>query len=315
MKRKFISIFPVLTMIFIVVVDVTAQAPSFKYNVEYVCNKDKSTERVVVRYCRRDSDKPGWPATTDDANYCHVEYLDRPTNVPSIPFFASELQRDMSVKLSSCKDPTTGKSPTAATTSANTASSDTSIAKAIAAKVDINIVGMRFGEPLRLGNCSLFQLGRLKQNCLDLVTQIGRDFGAETKVPDDMKIVTLASANCPSWVWNCIAYATVHDGRLDSVSLFTNGRNSASVVTRELTAKYGKPSRLIAGNVSPDTGNPFKISEPEWDLPGLRVRYEIVRKEDDGSRVQINEGIVRIMTEAEHQRRLNKQKEPVKTKL
>lgn len=314
--KVMIRVFPLFAHVFIGVIQLPAQAPPFKYNVDYVCNKDKTTERVVVRYCRRDSDQRGAPVTPDNANYCHVEYLDRPTNLPEIAFFKSELQSDIAAKLSSCKDPVTGKPPAGgAAANPGTASPDTSIAKALAAKVDINIVGMRFGDPLGLGTCSLFQLGRLKQNCFDLVTQIGKDFGGETTVPDDMKIVTLVSANCPSWVWNCTAYVTVHDGRLDGVSLFTNGRNSASVVTRDLTAKYGKPSRIIAGTVTPDTGNPFKINEPEWDLPGLRVRYEIVRKEDDGSRVKINEGIVRIMTDAEYLRRKAKEKEPVKSKL
>lgn len=314
-----------VTLGFASVFGVMAQEAVFKNNVEYVCKKDQVTERVVVRYCRRDSDKAGWRPTPDNENYCHVEYLDRPTNVPSIPFFSSELRSDIGAKLATCKDPATGKPPaggaaTAGGTTSASAFGDTSIAKALAAKVDINILGMRFGDPLRLGNCPLLQLAPLKQNCymagVDLVSQIGKEWGtAESTVPDDMKIVTLAPDNCPSWVWKCTAYVTVHDGKLDGVALFTDGRNSATKVTRDLTTKYGKPTRVKLGHVKPDTGNPFDVNNPEWDLPGLRVRYEVVRREEDSDRINTNEGIVRIMTETEHQRRLNKQKEPVKTKL
>lgn len=320
MNRKALvyGILPALTLIFVGAIESIGQAAPFKYNVEYVCKKKhQATERVVVRYCRRDSDQPG-ERTADVNNYCHVEYLDRPTNIPSIPFFSAELQSDIGAKLASCKDPATGKPPTGGgSTSGNTTggSADTSIAKALAAKVDINILGMRFGDPLGLGTCSLFQLGSLKQNCFDLVTQIGKDFGAETTVPDDMKIVTLTSANCPSWVWNCTAYVTVHDGKLDGVALFTDGRNSATKVTRDLTTKYGKPTRIKLSHIVPDTGNEFDVNNPEWDLPGLRVRYEVIRRDEDSDRINTKEGIVRIMTETEHQRRLNKQKEPTKTKL
>ena len=322
MKGKFFSIFPVLAMISIAVVEVTAQAPSFNYNVEYVCNKDNSTERVVVRYCRRDSDKPGWPATTDDANYCHVEYLDRPTNVPNIAMFKSELHSDIAAKLSTCKDPVTGKSPGRGASTTAGMSADTSIAKALAAKVDLNILGMRFGEPLRLGDCPFLLPGPMKQNCFpafsDLVSALAKELETGEKAADDVKNVKLTASNCPSWVQDCTAYVTVHNGVLDGVSLFTNGRNAMNAVTKDLTAKYGKPTSIAPKTFKPDVGNAFNYNQPSWVLPGLRVTYDVVfnvQDETDTERASSKVGMVRIMTEAEHQRRLNKQKEPVKSKL
>lgn len=316
------KIFAALALTFIGAIGLTAQTQPFKYNVEYVCNKEKTTERVVVRYCRRDSDKPGSPATPDNANYCHVEYLDRPTNIPEISFFSSELKTDVASKLKACKDPATGKPPAGETSAAeNSAAADTSITKALAAKVDINILGMRFGEPLGLRDCPLLQLGPLKQNCfpalMDLVNELSKEMGGDAAA-DDVKTVTLIPSNCPSWVKNCTAYVTVHNGRLDGVSLFTNGRNAMNAVTRDLTAKYGKPTSIAPKTFKPDVGNPFNYNQPSWTLPGLRVTYDVVfnlEDDTDTDRASSKVGMVRIMTETEHQRRLNKQKEPVKSKL
>lgn len=315
------KVFPICAFILIGVIGVMAQAPPFKYNVEYVCNKDKTTERVVVRYCRRDSDRPG-EKTPDSANYCHVEYLDRPTNLPEIAFFKSELQSDIGAKLSACKDPATGKPPAGGpAANAGTAAADASIAKALAAKVDINILGMRFGDPLGLRDCPLLQIGPVKQNCfpalMELVSDLAKELGDDTAA-DDVKTITLAPSNCPSWVKDCTAYVTVHDGRLDGVSLLTNGRNSMNAVTRDLTAKYGKPTSIAPKIFKPDVGNPFNYNQPSWTLPGLRVTYDVVfnlEDDTDTERASSKVGMVRIMTETEHQRRLNKQKEPVKNKL
>ena len=72
------NVLVLLTLILVGATGLAAQASPFKYGVEYLCNKDQATERVVVRYCRRDSDRPG-ERTVDVDNFCHVEYLDRPT--------------------------------------------------------------------------------------------------------------------------------------------------------------------------------------------------------------------------------------------
>lgn len=93
-----------------------AQAPSFKYGVEYMCGK----ERVVVYYCRNDSGQP----VHESQNYCAVEYLDRPRRAPNIPVSASELRSEMETKLRACSPP--GAQPggsAAGTTAANPATS------------------------------------------------------------------------------------------------------------------------------------------------------------------------------------------------
>ncbi len=316
------KVFPVVAVIFISSVGVMAQVPTFKNGVEYICNRDKTTERVVVRYCRRDSDQRG-ERTHDLDNFCHVEYLDRPTNVPTISFFRSQLHSDIATQLSSCKDPATGKPPAGnASTSINPGAADTSIAKALAAKVDINILGMRFGEPLRLGDCPFLLPGPLKQNCFpafsDLVSALAKELETGDLAVADVKNVTLTASNCPSWVKSCTAYVTVHNGMLDGVSLFTNGRNAMNAVTKDLIAKYGKPTSIAPKTFKPDVGNAFSYNQPSWTLPGLRISYDVVynpEDESDADRASSKAGMVRIMTEAEYLRRKAKEKEPVKSKL
>ena len=73
---------------------------------------------------------------------------------------------------------------------------------------------------------------------------------------DDLKTVTLTKSNCPSWVNGCTAYVTVHDGKLDGVALYTKRRNAMNAVTRDLTAKYGKPT----------TFTPEKFSSLMWEI-------------------------------------------------
>ena len=258
------KILPVFTLVFIGAIQLMGQAPPFKYGVEYVCKKDQATERVVVRYCRRDSDRPG-EKTHDLDNFCMVEYLDRPTSMPNIPLYISMLQSEIAAELKSCKDPATGKPPEGnASTTVKARATDTSIAKALAAKVDINILGMRFGEPLRLGDCPFLLPGPLKQNCFpalsDLVSSLAKELETEDLASDDVKRVTLTASNCPSWVKDCTAYVTVHNGRLDGVSLLTNGRNALNTVTKDLTAKYGKPTSMTPKTFKPDVGNAFSYN-------------------------------------------------------
>ena len=66
-------------------------------------------------------------------------------------------------------------------------------------------------------------------------------------------------------------------------------------------------------------GNPFSYNQPSWTLPGLRVAYDVVLNPEDETdtdhTASSKVGMVRIMTETEHQRRVKKVSEPVKSKL
>ncbi|MGH9947290.1 MAG: hypothetical protein ACRD6X_08835 [Pyrinomonadaceae bacterium] len=237
-------------------------------------------------------------------------------------YFTVEFRNDF-YRLTGKRPPEAGSSQPVNGPKSSTASAagepDTSIAKAKAAKVDLTIVGLQFGEPLSVAVCPLIMIGPPKQTCRAEVpafaAEIVAGLGIKSTTPEDMTIVTLDENHCPSWVTQCQAYVTVKAGGIAAVGLFTEGRNSAKTVTTDLTSKYGKPTLVKNGVVTPDTGNPFNISEPEWNLPGLHVEYEIVARDDNGERIHTNQGIVRIMTEGEYQRRLAEKKKPVKTKL
>jgi len=70
---------------------------TIRYNFPYKCNQ----ERVVVIRCRRDSDQPGFPATTDEKNFCFVIYPDRPYQ-NGIQVSDTKLQTDVIKELSAC---------------------------------------------------------------------------------------------------------------------------------------------------------------------------------------------------------------------
>ena len=71
--------------------------PDLKYNYEYSCNK----ERIVISHCRRDSDQPGFPRTTDAQNFCMVYYPDRPKQ-GGFTVQKAELQSEVVKNLVAC---------------------------------------------------------------------------------------------------------------------------------------------------------------------------------------------------------------------
>jgi tetratricopeptide (TPR) repeat protein len=68
-----------------------------RYKHEYVCNG----ERIVVDYCRRDSDSPGQAPTVDEQNFCMVYYPDRPKQGGFL-VQKVELRNDLLKKLQAC---------------------------------------------------------------------------------------------------------------------------------------------------------------------------------------------------------------------
>ena len=214
---------------------------------------------------------------------------------------------------------------------------DPSIAKAKAARVDTSIVGLQLGEPLVLPECdplgfdsridAASNRATVRNTCIykgfDLgalgIPDVTTIFGIETDKSGVAEVVTvrLSKNYCPTWVEKCAAYATVHGGRLSGVALFTPGKGYDRTITSDLSEKYGPPTRVVNGRVTPDTGNAFQTSEPEWTLPGLYVEYEVVLRDEnaEGRISDYRQGVVRIMTESERERRIAKQKFKSKVKL
>lgn len=223
--------------------------------------------------------------------------------------------------------------PAAITTTA-VGPADPSIAKATAARVDTTVVGLQLGEPLRLPECNPLGFDSIVDAATDTVTvrvtcvMVGLKLLEGLNVESllgieidrsgvaDMRNIRLSRDYCPAWVTDCAGYATVHNGRLSGIALFTAGRGTERTVTNDLREKYGPPTRSVAATITPEVGNDFNINKPEWTLPGLRVEYEVVLKDENGGeRVTLTSGVVRIMTESEYQRRAAKQKAAKKRKL
>lgn len=73
------------------------QQQQVRRNVRYTCNG----ETIVVSRCRRDSDRPGYPPTKPEDDYCAVHYPDRPLQ-NGISVEKVELLADVVKKLQSC---------------------------------------------------------------------------------------------------------------------------------------------------------------------------------------------------------------------
>jgi hypothetical protein len=133
--------------------------------------------------------------------------------------------------------------------------------------------------------------------------------------------IRLAADFRPDWVagpdltTGSDAAVRVHDGFLVGVYVLTKARNVEGAVNSELRAKYGPASGAYLGTITPDNGQPFKISNPEWRLPGLHVEYEVVQVISEEDRVNLKNGVVRVETESTYKRRIAKKNEPAKRKM
>jgi hypothetical protein len=190
------------------------------------------------------------------------------------------------------------------------------VIKAKGAKVDTSVAGIQLGEPFRFSECGLFEVRPSSGPCIPL--EEGAFLGDLFKMamPDadpNIKTVTLPKDSCPEWTsLDCRAYVTLHEGRIVGVAILTKGRGVVTATKAELQEKYGRPTGFVHATITPDQGNPFKVSDPEWILPGLHVEFETVLRE--GDRVNLLNGVVRIETSSAYARRLEKSRK-IKRKL
>lgn len=216
--------------------------------------------------------------------------------------------------------PSTGASAAAGN---KVSSPDPSIAKAKAAKVDLTAFGLTFGEAVSLPECTDQLLKLDTRMCipglapnaaaaLDFLNAILPGALEGGTVDPNVMQVRLDEDHCPSWVVpGCDAQILLHDGVLVAIAVSTNGRRVENSVNAELRSKYGPASGVKLGRITPDVGNAFDVRDPEWNLPGLRVEYQVVlHNEEQGVNTSI--GWVRVITESAYQRLVNK---PVKKKM
>lgn len=210
----------------------------------------------------------------------------------------------------------------AAAASAKGPSPDPSIAKAKAAKMDTTVFGLELGQPLSLPTCTGVLKGTNNPTCvydsgagtglaiLDYLTSMIPSDQAQKADPNVMQI-QLDDDHCPAWLWvGCQAEVLLHDGVLVAVAVSTNGRKVENLVNAELRAKYGPPTIIQSGTITPDIGNAFEVKEPVWTGKGIRVEYQIVLHNDQIG-VDTRSGWVRVITETAYER----MKQPAKRKM
>jgi len=213
------------------------------------------------------------------------------------------------------------------------ASTDPSIARAKAAKVDLSLFGgaLKFGDQLQLPTC-VYETALLvvrvhsneNQDCLD--DQSANTAATELIVamlpagslaaPDpNEKVVYLGPEHRPAWMIGDTVEVKVNQGSIVSVSIKTQGRVVEKRVGDDLKAKYGSVYVTHGGTITPDVGNKFDVNNLEWSLPGLRVEYTVIEVDQNG-RVEVNgSGYVRIETESAYQARIAEEKKQKKSVL
>ena len=205
------------------------------------------------------------------------------------------------------------------------AAGDPSVAKARAAKVDLHVFGLEIGQPVQFPVCPGGLFEQAKSICVndhkdliagaEILTQV---FGLPPAGPTEAGStetldVVLDFEHCPDWLSGCGINAIVENGRLVGVSVVTRGRVVEKIVNEELKAKYGPPTGVYSGKITPDVGNAFEVNDPEWILPGLRVEYQVITH-IDGQDINVKGGgWVRVLTESAYQRMVAKK--PAKRKM
>lgn len=213
------------------------------------------------------------------------------------------------------------------------AAPDTSILKARAAKVDLSLFAgtIKLGTDLLLPPCpytknwvGLPELGEITQDCedrqppltgfaADVVDALGSALpqgpvkAAPTPDPNVRRIV-LVEDHRPSWMSGDGAWLRISPTGIERVVIATKGRDVQTRVTEDLIAKYGLAHFTHAGMITPDSGNPFKVSDQEWVLPGLHVEYRVLEVDENGRVHTDGTGFVRIETEGAYNRRIADEK-------
>jgi hypothetical protein len=192
--------------------------------------------------------------------------------------------------------------------------SDPSIAKARAAHVDTQVLGLALGEPVQIPQCaSMFSMH--ETTCIvkasELLNSLG--LGDDPGTREHTMMLELSQEACPSWSQDCEARLMTYDGLLVAIDLKTKGHNVDQAVARNLREKYGRPTSVKPLEATPRVGNSIKVNDLEWVLPGLHVVYDVFLKgESEGEVANIEMGNIGFETEAAYQRRLARAKPKVK---
>lgn len=199
--------------------------------------------------------------------------------------------------------PTPGGAPTAPAQAPQTAPEPARAVRS-ASGVDMMVLGVPMGEPLRLPPCQATGGSQA-----DLMQSLGATLGAMTGLGEGHKFmcqsssgsaalllgengvgISLPRARCPDWLHMsqaCTLMGMLHQGRLAMLVLTTRGEDSHDELSKDLRQKYGKPTDVKHVTWTNRLGGRWEVDELTWDLKDLLVEYKPRSKLDEAGSITV----------------------------
>ena len=177
--------------------------------------------------------------------------------------------------------------------------------------VDMMVLGVPMGEPLRLPLCPTTAQG--SSPLATALAGLERAFAPTTTVCQNISersasgrnavSIKLPSDRCPEWLnILCLVSGTLHNGRVAQLELGTRGLDVEEGLVEILRAKYGKPSRSKRVKWSNNVGGQWEAEELTWDLKDLVVEFKPMVGRRDIGRIIVTTAEGRRFLETERKR-------------
>lgn len=151
-----------------------------------------------------------------------------------------------------------------------------------ASGVDMMVLGMPMGEPLRLPPCPTTVTG--SSSLANVLAGMERTFATPKTTCQNLSETSTSGRNdlsikfppdrCPEWLnILCLTSGVLYNGRLAQLVLGTRGLDVEENLVRLLREKYGKPSSSRRVTWSNNVGGRWEAEELTWDLKDLHVVF------------------------------------------
>lgn len=177
--------------------------------------------------------------------------------------------------------------------------------------VDMMVLGVPMGEPLRLPPCPTTVTGTslladtiagMERALSTPKTTCQNRSGTSASGRNDISI-KFPPDRCPEWLnILCLTSGVLYNGRLAQLMLGTRGLDVEESVVRILRAKYGKPSSSKRVTWSNDSGGRWEAEELAWDLKDLIVEFRPMVAMRHVGRITITTAEGRRLLDAETKR-------------
>ena len=124
---------------------------------------------------------------------------------------------------------------------------------------------------------------------------------------DSAKFRALHFASPPSFASDIRTY--VDNGATQFFTMETDGVESQDFVLKQLTEKFGKPTKSERVDVQNGFGVQFAVVRAEWDLPTCFVRFDADGSDGGRHDGHIDRGWISVTTHERHLRDVEKQKQ------